>query len=153
MIRYTLYICLFTILFTSCRNDPDEVIISPELQPYFDLFQEEGQKRGVDVDFTVTPIEGRVANLFDSNVNGWCDTKEDKPHEIIIDDSFWNGASNFDKEFIIMHELGHCYLNLGHNDAVDGDGNCISIMHSSTESCVFPYNQETRDDYLDELFN
>jgi len=151
MIKYTLYISLILVLLCSCADD-DQAVVSSQLQPYFDLFQEEGRKRGVDVDYNVIQIEGRIANLLDSNVNGWCSFNDEKPHEIIIDEEYWAEATDFDKEFILMHELGHCYLSRLHDDNVDGTGNCLSIMHSSTESCIFPYDDETRDGYLDELF-
>ncbi len=147
-----LYFLLLIILCFTCNEDENPVIVESELQPYFERFKQAGIARGVNVDFDAIPIEGRVANLFDSNVNGWCSLNEEDPREIIIDDSFWSNASEFDKEFIIMHELGHCYLNRLHDDSIDGDGNCVSIMHSTTETCVFPYNDDTRDAYLDELF-
>jgi len=149
--KYALYISLILVLLSTCSSDDDQVVTS-ELQPFFDLFQEEGLKRGVDVDYNVIQITGRVADLLDRNVNGWCSFNEDKPHEIIIDTDYWATADDFDKEFILMHELGHCYLNRLHVDDVDVNGNCLSIMHSSTESCIFPYDEETRDAYLDELF-
>ena len=151
MIKNLLYISIVLALLLSCNPD-EEVVVSPELQPYFDLFQEEGRKRGINVDYDVIQIEGRIADLIDSNVNGWCSFNDEKPHEIIIHDSYWAEADEFDKEFILMHELGHCYLNRLHDDSVDGNGNCLSIMHASTETCIFPYDEETRDAYLDELF-
>ena len=147
------YLLFLILLVFSCRGDDESVTVEAELQPYFERFRLAGMERGVTVDFDLIPIAGRVANLFDSNVNGWCSLNEDEPREIIIDDSFWATASDWDKEFILMHELGHCYLNRLHDDAVDGNGNCLSIMHSTTESCIFPYNDDTREAYLDELFS
>ena len=136
----------------SCAEEEEQVTVDDELQEYFERFRQAGVERGVDVDFDDFPISGRIANLFDSNINGWCSLNEDAPREIIIDVSFWADATDLDKEFIIMHELGHCFLNRLHLDDADDQGNCVSIMHATLETCVFPYNDDTRDGYLDELF-
>lgn len=147
-----LLISFLSLILICCQKDSNQPVIQAELQPYFDIFQEEGIKRGVNVDFDIRKIEARIANLLDSNVNGWCSLNEDRPHEIIIDNDFWSEANEFEKEFIIMHELGHCYLERNHDDSIDDNGVCNSIMHSTSETCIFPYDGESRDDYLDELF-
>ena len=57
-----------------------------------------------------------------------------------------------EKEFIIYHELGHCFLDRDHLDEANADGSCVSIMHSNPGVCFFELKSENREDYLDELF-
>jgi len=52
---------------------------------------------------------------------------------------------------LVFHELGHCSLNLGHQEDKVG-GICQSIMRSGLGGCVDNYNATNRSDYLDDLF-
>ena len=71
---------------------------------------------------------------------------------IVIDMEYWLNASTMDREFIVFHELGHCYLQREHLDVRDARGICTSIMSSGTSNCVRSYTTQNRNDLLDELF-
>jgi len=72
---------------------------------------------------------------------------------VTVDRDFWlNSNGNF-QEFIVFHELGHCFLHRGHREDSDAQGACISIMRSGLEDCQDNYNLLTREQYIDELFS
>ena len=64
----------------------------------------------------------------------------------------WSAAGDLEREHLIFHELGHCYLGRPHDDAKDTAGFCLSIMQSGDGSCRYNYRNVTRAAYLDELF-
>jgi hypothetical protein len=136
----------------SCSNEP-EVLIATELQPYIDEFIIEGESRGKIIDLNTTPIEAKFQNIIPQNVAGMCNHNSNKPNVIVIDVGIWEKADELIKEYIMFHELGHCFLNRGHLEGRDADGNCISMMQSGTSGCKVNYTEVTREDYLDELFN
>ena len=72
---------------------------------------------------------------------------------ILLDSQFWRRASEMEKEFLVFHELGHCYLGRSHLDEVAQNGNCQSMMNSGMGNCRINYNSQTRNEYLDELFS
>lgn len=130
----------------------DDLVTDPELQPYFDLFAEEASLRGFEVNYEAERIEGLIQDIPNSNIQGQCFHNEDKPKKVIIDINYWRNANEFEKEFIIFHELGHCFLDRDHLDSSSQDGTCVSIMHSSPQACTFELSSNNREEYLDELF-
>ncbi len=140
---------LFVSLLISCSDDSERAI-DPDLQEYFDLFKEAGDARGFEIDFEAKNITAEIRTIVDNSILGQCFTNS---KEIIIDRGYWDGLSEIDREFLIFHELGHCYLDRGHLDTDNPDGTCISMMHSSPQVCDGNYFPETREIYWDELFN
>ena len=138
-------------LIYSCSKD-DVVETDAELVPYFELFANEAAKRGFVVDYSAERIEGLLQDIPNTTVQGQCFHNENIPNKVVIDIDYWNNASKLDKEFIIYHELGHCFLNRDHLDDANVDGSCISIMHSNPGACFFDLKSDNRDLYLDELF-
>ncbi|MEM6799919.1 MAG: hypothetical protein AAF696_00870 [Bacteroidota bacterium] len=139
--------CLLS--FSAC--EPDEIlVIDSELQPYFERFHEEAALRGRDIDFEELRIEGTIEEL--EGVGGSCVHNSVDPNLVKIDLVFWAQASEWEKEFIVFHELGHCALKRSHLDERNQDGSCFSLMHSGTSGCRNTYGEETRERYLDELF-
>lgn len=74
--------------------------------------------------------------------------------EIAIDKNYWNLISHGAKLQLLLHELGHCELNKGHNDVVEN--NCPnSVMRS------YAFNQyeidncflDNFENYIENLFN
>ena len=151
IIAYGLLLTLAVMVFNSCAKE-DIVQTDEELIPYFELFAEEAAARGFFVDYEAERIEGLLQDIPDNSVQGQCFHNEKKPKKVIVDINYWANASKFDKEFIIFHELGHCFLNRNHLDDANVDGTCVSIMHSNPGACNFNLNSDNRDEYLDELF-
>ena len=143
----------------SCTKENSENLtvenyhIDEALAPYFERFVEEGNSRGLDIDLADKRIEGYLVNVEEDNVAGQCVYSSDPNaiRTVNIDINYWNNASELEKEFVIFHELGHCYLERSHLDA-QSNRSCTSIMHSGTSGCRFNYNTFTRSTFLDELF-
>lgn len=135
------------------KDDEFPVVVDSRLQALFDQFVAEGAERGVIVDFDMIPVSGRIEAIDEANVKGQCIHNSARPEELRIDESFWNGASNIEREFVVFHELGHCYLKRSHLDTENPDGTCFSMMHGGTSGCTNTYSTATREALLDELFN
>lgn len=155
-------------LFTACQPEPitefvEETPVEPEIRSfpgvderlwiYFDRFEQEGQARGLDIDLVATQITGVINDLEGEHVAGQCTTYGGaRPNRVTLDTDFWEGSSDLFKEFIIFHELGHCFLNRDHREDAFSNGRCVSLMRSGTLSCRDNYNVTTRASYIDELF-
>lgn len=144
---FSVFLLLASFLFTACEQE-ELIQVDDRLKPYFERFQQEALNRDFNLDFEDT--EGKIEEL--AGVGGQCVHNTQLPDVVLIDLVFWTQADDFDKEFIVFHELGHCILNRGHLDSKNDDNSCVSIMHSGTAGCGFVYNEETREEYLDELF-
>lgn len=142
---------ILSISLAACSQQEDGIFIDDELAIYFARFQDEALERGVTVDFDIAQIEGYIGDIELEDASGACQHGE--PSFILVDQEWWNNASEYDREFLIFHELGHCFLLREHLDNQNADGTCHSMMHSSSSVCENVYNAETREAYLDELFN
>lgn len=143
----SLLILLPLLVLNAC--EPEEFhLVNEELKPYFERFEQEAIKRDFNLDFS--EIEGKLEEL--EGVAGQCVHNTELPDVVRIDLVFWTQADDFDREFIVFHELGHCILNRGHQDTKNDDNSCKSLMHSGASGCRFIYNEETREEYLEELF-
>ncbi len=153
LMRNILSIFMITILALSISCSSEDIVeTDAELQPFFDLFAKEAEARGFTVDYEAERIEGLLQDIPNGAIQGQCFRNEEKPLKVIIDVNFWNNADQFGKEFIIFHELGHCFLGRDHLDTSRPDGLCTSIMHSNPGACNFNLNETTREGYFDELF-
>ncbi|MCB0632332.1 MAG: hypothetical protein R2824_19250 [Saprospiraceae bacterium] len=150
------FTAVFLLLLAGCQKEEgvtvDNYTIQEELVPYFDRFQEEGAARGVTVDFVAAQLSAVLDDIAEPNVSGQCYYNGGDPNRLVIDRAFWSQASDIKREFVIFHELGHCYLGRSHLDTANPDGTCVSMMHSGLSGCRNAYNSWTRSAYLDELF-
>lgn len=96
-------------MLAACGATP-EMTIDPQLQRYADEFETQGIKYGAFKQ--LPPIRIEIANLDGTNRSGQC-RGQGTPYPIITIDegTFKNG---FNIEAIMMHEFGHCILNLDH---------------------------------------
>ncbi|MEM1123104.1 MAG: hypothetical protein AAGJ18_21860 [Bacteroidota bacterium] len=163
MTKRFIYLIIVTLssivtLLSSCAKERSEnfqaedLFIAEELAPYFDRFVAEGQARGLTVDLVAKNIEGYLIDIEESDVIGQCTYGNNTTRRVNIDRAYWNRATDLEKEFVIFHELGHCYLNRSHLNSQE-NRQCTSIMHSGTGTCRFRYTTSSRSGYLDELFD
>lgn len=151
-LRWVVILSVMT-AFWSCNKDENiDLFVDPALQEYFDRFVVEGALRNVTVNYTESRVSGYLKIITQSGVIGQCAHNDTKPNTVIIDQLYWNTATDLEKEFVVFHELGHCVLNREHLDNSDNQGNCVSIMTSGTGSCHINYTVATRTGLLDELF-
>lgn len=126
--------------------------VDARLWRYFDQFEQEAAIRGHNIDLKSKGLYGEIENIYRHETVGLCSHQENQPNQLIIDNHFWERANNTKKEMIVFHELGHCILDKPHNNRVNSDGTCYSIMRSGSGVCLDLYNQASREKYLNELF-
>ena len=148
-----IYTLLLVLILLSCNKDEELEygFVDGRLSPYFERFEQEASIRGVVTDLSPESIEAFIQNIFPGTVAGQCQRNDNRPSQIIIDETIWNESSDTEKEFLIFHELGHCILGRPHLDSAHTDGRCTSIMHSVSGVCRNEY-ESRRSEYLDELF-
>lgn len=162
----TLFSFACLLLVSACQEDeeviedivPEEIGypgVDEELWTYFDQFEEEAFARGIEIDLRAANITAQIQEIDEHRVLGQCNYafRRFSPNRVTIDEAFWNRSSNRGREFVVFHELGHCYLNRAHREDTDRLGSCLSIMRSGTGNCRDNYSQVTRSRYLDELFD
>jgi hypothetical protein len=157
----TLFLSLF--MFFSCTKEfpvnqqEEEEHFLPSvpqtLVNHFLAFKEEARNRNINIDYTSLGITAEIISLNQGNVAGVCSTNNRGLRHIIIDLDFWNRAPFYHREMIVFHELGHCILGRGHREDAFSNGICQSIMRSGNGGCRDAYRADTRDYFLDELFN
>lgn len=153
--RIIFFSLVLGVIVSSCTKKVDGVPIDEELIPYYESFKAEAALRGVVFDNSVAQIEGYIQNIPDSGVLGACKRNaenEDNP-QIFLDKPYWRSATNLEREYVMFHELGHCFLNLSHDNAQDDKGDCLSIMASGIGNCQKNYNPFNRDSLITELFS
>lgn len=146
---------LLSVVILACQKETTtiaSIYIDEDLEPYFERFQSEGAARGVSIDFAAANVSAYLEQIEAANVTGQCYYQNDEPDRLVIDQTFWQQATDIRREFVVFHELGHCFLKRSHLDATLPDGTCASMMHSGLSGCRNAYNSLTRSDYLDELF-
>ena len=126
--------------------------VDKELWPQFKAFEDEAAKRGLSISLNQLNLHAAITEIAEQNVLGQCQYSRLNPRAVTIDKSFWKSSSALYREFVVFHELGHCVLNLGHNEDKDNRGRCLSMMRSGLSGCVDAYNAVNRDYYLNELF-
>ncbi len=117
---------------------------------FFERFENEGNKRGWDIDLKEEGFTGEIGHL--PSVGSCTYDLNHTMHHITMDKSFWESASDGKKELIMFHELGHCFLRRDHNNDRDEHGICKSVMRAGLGECIDDYHGGSRDDYLEELF-
>lgn len=139
--------------FSACEVEQEVIfVVEAPLQPYFDRFINEAGNRGIDVAYATSQVEARVGEITQPNVIGQCSWDQTHQHSIVVDQDYWRGANDLQREFLIFHELGHCVLGRDHVDNSDAQGNCVSMMSSGTGNCRVLYTNTNRKKLLDELF-
>ncbi len=152
---------ILSITLGSCRaNDDEQPVeirefpgVQEELWPYFIRFEDEGRARGVTIDLATTGITAIIEQIQEDNVAGVCHFNPRTPNDLVIDEAFWVRASDLFKEFVVFHELGHCFLFRDHKEDQFTNGTCVSLMRSGNGDCRDNYNTASRFGYLDELFD
>jgi hypothetical protein len=147
---HKLFIVLIVVFSTLACTKDETVSVDAALQPLFENFATEAQKRGLNLD--MGQYSGMFMELEENNVAAKCQTISNGTKRVVVDQSFWNSASSLQREMVVFHELGHCVLNRAHLDDARTDGSCVSMMQSGLGLCKMSYTNANRSAYLDELF-
>jgi len=127
--------------------------VDHQLKKYFQRFEDEALARGLNVDLTASGITGIIEKIAEDRVLGRCSFPRAQPNQVTVDLDFWSRGSDLFREFVVFHELGHCYLFRPHLEDRLSNGACSSIMRSGNGPCLDNYSSRTRDFYINELFN
>jgi Zn-dependent peptidase ImmA (M78 family) len=144
--------CILVLILTNCTKQFDNEI-EYELQIHFDTFVEEAAAYDLNISIEQVDIGAYVTNIEQRGTLGQCKSYSDGSKQIIIDQPFWDKASDIEREYVVFHELGHCLLGRDHKDEKDASGNCASIMQSGEGGCDGIYNIQNRNSLLNELFD
>lgn len=161
--KYLISLFSLSLLLISCYEEnpffaPPETVadrfpnVDKTLWEHFEAFELEAASRGVAIDLASENISAHFRDIPEDNVAGQCSYSYNRPRQVTIDTPFWTRSGQLSREMIIFHELGHCVLNLDHDERSFSSGLCRSIMRSGTCCCRDAYNAQNRKYYLDELF-
>lgn len=128
------------------------ITVDAAFQPYFARFEAEGALRGLDIELAAGQIGAVFSDELATGQVGLCTQYTTGISIIEIRTSSWSAANDLEREHLVFHELGHCYLGRAHDDAKDASGYCLSMMQSGNGSCRYNYRSTNRAAYLDELF-
>lgn len=152
------------ILLTSCgqnknlstglptSNTPSVAPIDADIKPYTDAFVSYYKEyKGADISISF-PISFQSLGYTnqEGGTNGVCRTKGGVAVSVSLDPVFWSVASDYEKEVLVFHELGHCILFRDHTTQLDADGDPVSIMFPYTLDKLTFINKFGS--YIDELF-
>lgn len=115
MVKFKFYTSLLLpiFLFTACGQFRMKYV-EEEALPYLAIYNQY-KIQYLDNEFRYN------VNVFFENLEstkiGECRIYSDGHKEIGIDYDFWKQASDTDREILMLHELGHCDLRLGHMES------------------------------------
>jgi len=128
-------------------------LVDEALWSHFVAFEEAAEERGLQVELNATTIRGTIEEIHEEDIAGTC-TYGGRTNfrDVVIDESFWDNSSFLAREYIVFHELGHCFLGRDHEEGCLANRTYTSIMRSGLGNCRDNYNTTTREYYLNELF-
>lgn len=160
MKRIINHIVLLSILFLgSCKDEPNRYEVDPQLDPYLQLFLQEGSKRGVNIDVKGNGLLMEFTDLTGLTI-GLC-TYQD-PLLVQIDQDYWTETTQYEdqenlRQNVVFHELGHGLLNRSHNNSLLENYEWKTIMcggdNVDGRDWAVNFNGYRKEYYLDELFN
>lgn len=124
--------------------------VDPELRPFLEEFKVAAKQRGVVLSDLNIKMQFKPQSNFKAMekpgvvVLAWC--KYTTPRSIEISKEAYDNSNYWRRRLIIFHELGHCLLNLAHEDTIKGG----SIMNSNVSDV--PYGPSTFKIFDDFLF-
>ena len=103
---------------------------APDIETYFQRFINEGNARGENIPQSLNGIEAEFDEFTEPGIIGLCTRVSNGTNRVVIDQTFWDNADDLQKERIVFHELGHCYLNRNHKNGTLANGYCNSMMNA-----------------------
>lgn len=152
---------------TGCQSgsqpEPVQYSVPTEVEPFVKSFRDEAKKRNnsVSTDNLIITFGTAVSE----DICGECQLASGKTPRIVLNgDAFcWQQASQYERECLVFHELGHCLLARTHRTDKFANGAFVSLMNPADvtlyATCRYPIGQDEcdkrprRDYYIDELFD
>lgn len=149
---------LLVAIFSSCSKGSN-IAIDEAFESYVNTFQQEAEKRGVEV--SLDNLEAVFVNGIDNPVgvcgvgfNDYMGLGHNRI-EIVEEGSCWSILTDLEREHLLFRVLAHAVLDRQHADKKLPNGYTIgSIMSSAFDSySLYHKDGPLRDYYLDELFD
>ena len=166
-IAHVSLLLLLTIL--SCQPrpqaepEPKQYSVPADVEPYVQAFRDIARQRNITIPFDNLVVTfGQTQN---PDACGQCTRAAGKTPRITLkaDDLCWKNANQQERETLVFHELGHCWLNRDHLDTRFTNGIYTSLMNANDvtiyATCRYPIGNDVCDKrprrlyYLDELFD
>lgn len=142
------YLALILLL-TACGKKTPEHRVEPEFVPYVEFFYEEAAKAGhnlgrenIIVEFG--ELEGQIAICQKIIERDAFNDISMVQKSVIVDARRWAVLGDNQRTAVMVHELGHCLLDLGHV------GGYCNIMNAQVSNCIL--TDEKLDKLLTEFF-
>jgi hypothetical protein len=157
-----IYLASFVVSLSACGPDNSNEFRSPIIDgdpilvEYVTRFVQDADSVGRTVKLRdLTVVFGVTATPDAPKRIGYCFQNSAGLRQIVIEDKFFYEASDEDKEGLLYHELGHCLLNLPHDERcrVRNGNVCIepySLMYPAYLKNVYGPNKPW---YIQELFS
>ncbi len=167
MRSFSVLLLLLAVL--SCRPrpqaepEPKQYSVPADVEPYVQAFRDIAQQHGQTI-----PADNLIITFGETqrqDACGQCDRATGKTPRITLktDDLCWKNANQQEREALIFHELGHCWLNRDHRPDRFPNGIYVSLMNADDvgiyATCRYPIGNDVCDKrprrqyYHDELFN
>lgn len=129
------------IFLTYCKRKPD----TPEFEKYVTKFEQEFNVDTFNIPIHFKKLDGaEVGMCYLFQFKYW--------RSIAISKEFWDDASDTEKELLIYHELGHCVMELEHDNTLYNIG-LYNIHNSIMNEYIIPevFYINFREHYIEDL--
>lgn len=144
------------------QPEPTQYSVPADVERYIQSFRNEAQQRNQMV--STSNLIVTFGGTQTEDVCGQCLLEAGKTPRVTLnsDEYCWKQASDFEREGLVFHELGHCLLNRGHKTDRFPNGAFVSLMNPSDvgvyATCRYPIDDDCdkrprRSYYIDELFD
>lgn len=142
----TIIVLLFLIL-TACGSNN----IDREFDPYLSEIKKDFSSKGLELHINYS-IEFISKDL--GNINGRC-VSEISNRRIEIQKNKWELLSWDQRYWLLVHEIGHCSFNLGHENHFLPSGEPASAMNEDASKVAMAaiQSEEIANKYLEEIVN
>ena len=168
MIRIDSILKLFLLIgVAGCQSgsqpEPTQYSVPTDVEPYVQAFRNEAKQRNVTV--STANLLVTFGTTQGEDVCGQCLLEAGKTPRITLssDEYCWKTASEYERECLVFHELGHCLLNRAHKTDRFSNGAFVSLMNPNDvgvyATCRYPIGGDVCDKrsrrsyYIDELFD
>ena len=156
--KYTSFVFISLLyLLTTCTDETKPMstptpgtIASSDFQIYVDRFVSEAAKRGIKIDIS------RLNVVYSDTLKFYCGYGVSSTRTVQISNrpGCWSEQTDFNKEILLFHEMGHAILLRNHDNTKLPNGDFKTMMFGGNQFSLYSEDTpERRKYYLDELFN
>jgi hypothetical protein len=121
-------------LLLGCATAPTPKLFSPpeDMGAYIRLFESYAKLYDYQIQYPSQGIKVLMSTEMSDEILGQCYVQS-KDAIVTFNAKTWAKLDAIQREMLVMHELGHCVLNLPHDASKDEKGRPTSIMHPSAD--------------------